>query len=31
MSDYIARSNYLDFASANKNLGIGFGFWANKP
>ena len=31
LSDYISAKGYLDFASANKTLGPGVGFWANKP
>ena len=31
LSDYITANGYLDFASVNKTLGPGVGFWVNKP
>ena len=31
LSDYITAHGYLDFATANKSLGAGVGFWVNKP
>ena len=31
LSDYITTHGYLDFASVNKTLGPGVGFWVNKP
>jgi hypothetical protein len=29
--DYIASKGYLDFATTGKTLGVGMGFWVNKP
>lgn len=31
LAAYIASKGYLDFATANKMLGQGVGFWVNKP
>ena len=31
LSDYITSKGYLNFTNANKTLGQGVGFWANKP
>ena len=31
LSDYIKSKGYLDFATYNKKLGLGVGFWVNSP
>ena len=31
LTDYITRHGYLDFTQANKVLGLGVGFWVNRP
>jgi len=31
LAEYCASKGYLDFASTNKLLGQGIGFWVNKP
>ena len=31
LSDYLTANGYLDFASANKALGAGVGFWVKRP
>lgn len=31
LADYIFSKDYLEFTAANKTLGPGVGFWANKP
>jgi len=31
LADYIASKGYLDFAGAANSLGLGIGFWVNKP
>jgi len=31
LTDYITSKGYLDFTAAKKTLGVGAGFWVNKP
>ncbi len=31
LMDYITTKGYLDFANTGKSLGVGIGFWVNKP